>query len=143
MQIERLRTGDKLRFSKWRRGPDLATPSGPALWQGCSLFLAEFERDIRVSASKLASLRRTEKVDSRRSNLLFVALQAAIRRSSSCATQLICQLLGITATCGFSPVWLEDHGWDGLFIWDQILAPGAMPVADSMVTLTAIALELD
>jgi alkanesulfonate monooxygenase SsuD/methylene tetrahydromethanopterin reductase-like flavin-dependent oxidoreductase (luciferase family) len=36
----------------------------------------------------------------------------------------------------------EGHGWDGLFIWDHILAPGAMPVADSMVTLTAIALEL-
>ena len=35
----------------------------------------------------------------------------------------------------------EDHGWDGFFIWDHIIAPGAMPVADTTVTLAAIALE--
>jgi alkanesulfonate monooxygenase SsuD/methylene tetrahydromethanopterin reductase-like flavin-dependent oxidoreductase (luciferase family) len=32
-------------------------------------------------------------------------------------------------------------GWDGFFIWDHILAPGAMRVADTTVTLAAIALE--
>jgi alkanesulfonate monooxygenase SsuD/methylene tetrahydromethanopterin reductase-like flavin-dependent oxidoreductase (luciferase family) len=35
----------------------------------------------------------------------------------------------------------EEHGWDGFFIWDHIIAPGAMPVADTTVTLAAIALE--
>ncbi len=35
----------------------------------------------------------------------------------------------------------EDHGWDGFFIWDHILASGAMPVADTTVTLAAIALQ--
>jgi alkanesulfonate monooxygenase SsuD/methylene tetrahydromethanopterin reductase-like flavin-dependent oxidoreductase (luciferase family) len=35
----------------------------------------------------------------------------------------------------------EDHEWDGFFIWDHILAPGGMPVADTTVTLAAIALE--
>jgi alkanesulfonate monooxygenase SsuD/methylene tetrahydromethanopterin reductase-like flavin-dependent oxidoreductase (luciferase family) len=34
----------------------------------------------------------------------------------------------------------EDHGWDGFFVWDHILAPGAMPVADITVALAAIAL---
>jgi alkanesulfonate monooxygenase SsuD/methylene tetrahydromethanopterin reductase-like flavin-dependent oxidoreductase (luciferase family) len=34
----------------------------------------------------------------------------------------------------------EDHGWDGFFIWDHIIAPGSMPVADTTVTLAAIAL---
>ncbi|MBV8357062.1 MAG: LLM class flavin-dependent oxidoreductase [Deltaproteobacteria bacterium] len=33
----------------------------------------------------------------------------------------------------------EQHGWDGFFIWDHIIA-GAMPVADTTVTLAAIAL---
>ena len=35
----------------------------------------------------------------------------------------------------------EEHGWGGFFIWDHIIAPGAMPVADTTVTLAAIALE--
>jgi alkanesulfonate monooxygenase SsuD/methylene tetrahydromethanopterin reductase-like flavin-dependent oxidoreductase (luciferase family) len=35
----------------------------------------------------------------------------------------------------------EDHGWDGFFIWDHIIAPDAMPVADTTVALAAIALE--
>jgi alkanesulfonate monooxygenase SsuD/methylene tetrahydromethanopterin reductase-like flavin-dependent oxidoreductase (luciferase family) len=35
----------------------------------------------------------------------------------------------------------EDHGWDGFFIWDHIMAPGAMPVADTTVMLAAIGLQ--
>ncbi|MBV8452173.1 MAG: LLM class flavin-dependent oxidoreductase [Deltaproteobacteria bacterium] len=35
----------------------------------------------------------------------------------------------------------EDHGWDGFFIWDHLIAPGAMPVADTTVALAAIALK--
>jgi alkanesulfonate monooxygenase SsuD/methylene tetrahydromethanopterin reductase-like flavin-dependent oxidoreductase (luciferase family) len=35
----------------------------------------------------------------------------------------------------------EEHGWDGFFVWDHILAPGAMAVADPTVTLAAIALK--
>jgi alkanesulfonate monooxygenase SsuD/methylene tetrahydromethanopterin reductase-like flavin-dependent oxidoreductase (luciferase family) len=35
----------------------------------------------------------------------------------------------------------EVHEWDGFFIWDHILAPGVTPVADTTVTLAAIALE--
>src|SRR5579872_1687847 len=34
----------------------------------------------------------------------------------------------------------EDYGWDGFFVWDHIIAPGAMPVADITVALAAIAL---
>lgn len=34
----------------------------------------------------------------------------------------------------------EEHGWDAFFIWNHIIAPGAMPVADTTVTLAAIAL---
>src|SRR5215472_3891195 len=33
----------------------------------------------------------------------------------------------------------EDHGWDGFFIWDHIIAPGALPVADATVALASIA----
>ena len=33
----------------------------------------------------------------------------------------------------------EDAGWDGLFLWDHILAEPGMPVADSWVTMAAIA----
>jgi alkanesulfonate monooxygenase SsuD/methylene tetrahydromethanopterin reductase-like flavin-dependent oxidoreductase (luciferase family) len=25
----------------------------------------------------------------------------------------------------------EDHGWDAFFIWDHMIAPGAVPVADT------------
>ena len=35
----------------------------------------------------------------------------------------------------------EDHGWDGFFMWDHIIAPDAMPVADTTVALAAIALK--
>jgi hypothetical protein len=31
----------------------------------------------------------------------------------------------------------EAHGWEGFFIWDHIIAPGTMPVADTTVTLAA------
>lgn len=33
----------------------------------------------------------------------------------------------------------EDAGWDGLFLWDHILAEPGMPVADSWITMAAIA----
>ncbi len=33
----------------------------------------------------------------------------------------------------------EDAGWDGLFLWDHVLAERGMPVADSWVTMAAIA----
>jgi alkanesulfonate monooxygenase SsuD/methylene tetrahydromethanopterin reductase-like flavin-dependent oxidoreductase (luciferase family) len=36
---------------------------------------------------------------------------------------------------------VEAHGWDGFFIWDHIVAPDAMAVADTTVTLAAISLE--
>jgi alkanesulfonate monooxygenase SsuD/methylene tetrahydromethanopterin reductase-like flavin-dependent oxidoreductase (luciferase family) len=35
----------------------------------------------------------------------------------------------------------EDHEWNGFFLWDHIIAPDAMPVADTTLTLAAIALE--
>jgi len=35
----------------------------------------------------------------------------------------------------------EERGWDGFFIWDHVIAPGPIPVADTTVTLAAIALQ--
>jgi alkanesulfonate monooxygenase SsuD/methylene tetrahydromethanopterin reductase-like flavin-dependent oxidoreductase (luciferase family) len=35
----------------------------------------------------------------------------------------------------------EEAGWDGFFIWDHILGPPKVPVADTTVALTAIALS--
>jgi len=34
-----------------------------------------------------------------------------------------------------------DHGWDGFFIWDYIIASGAMPIVETTVTLATIAIE--